>query len=30
MVVQANHLCVGGEFKLVAGISQYYVARFTF
>jgi hypothetical protein len=30
MVVEANHLWVGGEFKLVAGISQYYVARFTF
>jgi hypothetical protein len=30
MAVEANHLWVGGEFKLVAGISQYYIARFTF
>lgn len=30
MVVESNHLWVGGEFKLVAGISQYFLARFTF
>jgi hypothetical protein len=30
MAVEANHVWVGGEFKLVAGIAQFHLVRFTF